>query len=282
MTNIPKIPLGEWVDTFVAYLTDTFEGLFELISSWIDGIVTFIVTMFTFLPALGLIAIIAALAWIVSKKWTFAVFTLVGLLFIHNIGYWEQMIDTLALVLTSVFISVIIGVPLGIWASQSERASRVITPILDFMQTMPAFVYLIPAIFFFGIGVVPGVISSVIFAMPPTIRLTNLGIRQVPEDLVEAANAFGSTTRQKLFKVQLPLATKTILAGINQSIMLALSMVVIASLVGAPGLGVDVFRAVSRLEVGIGFEAGISIVILAIILDRMTQYLGSGRQKSKQ
>ncbi|MFC0270786.1 ABC transporter permease [Metabacillus herbersteinensis] len=280
MTNIPKIPLGEWVDTFVAYLTETFEGLFELISSWIDGIVTFIVTIFTFLPAIGLIAIIAALAWIVSKKWTFAIFTLIGLLFIHNIGYWEQTIDTLALVLTSVFISVIIGVPLGIWASQSERASRVITPILDFMQTMPAFVYLIPAIFFFGIGVVPGVISSVIFAMPPTIRLTNLGIRQVPEDLVEAANAFGSTTKQKLFKVQLPLATKTILAGINQSIMLALSMVVIASLVGAPGLGVDVFRAVSRLEVGIGFEAGISIVILAIILDRMTQYLGSRRQNS--
>ncbi|MFP8643455.1 ABC transporter permease [Priestia aryabhattai] len=140
---------------------------------------------------------------------------------------------------------------------------------------MPAFVYLIPALFFFGIGVVPGVISSVIFAMPPTFRFTNLGIREVPADLVEAANAYGSTTKQKLFKVQLPLATKTIMAGINQSIMLSLSMVVIASLVGAPGLGAEVYRAVSRLEVGTGFEAGISIVILAIILDRITEYFGN-------
>ncbi|WP_223699949.1 ABC transporter permease [Sutcliffiella deserti] len=278
MNNIPKIPLGEWVDNFVSYLNDTLGGLFNFMSLIIDGIVNFIVTLLTILPPLGVIVIIAGLAWLVSRKWSFAILSLVGLLFIYNIGYWDQTIDTLALVLTSVFISVIIGVPLGIWSSQSDKVSRVITPILDFMQTMPAFVYLIPAIFFFGIGVVPGVISSVIFAMPPTIRLTNLGIRQVPEDLVEAANAFGSTTKQKLYKVQLPLATKTMLAGINQSIMLALSMVVIASLVGAPGLGVDVFRAVSRLEVGIGFEAGISIVILAIILDRMTQYLGVKRQ----
>jgi glycine betaine/proline transport system permease protein len=181
------------------------------------------------------------------------------------------MIDTLALVLTSVFISIIIGIPIGIWMSQSNRVQGVLTPILDFMQTMPAFVYLIPSILFFGIGLVPGIISSVIFAMPPTIRLTNLGIRQVPKDLIEAANAFGSTSQQKLFKVQLPLATSTIFAGINQSIMLSLSMVVIASLVGAPGLGSDVYRAVTQIKVGVGFEAGLSIVILAIILDRISQ-----------
>ncbi|MBA9039115.1 glycine betaine/proline transport system permease protein [Bacillus aryabhattai] len=279
MNSIPKIPVGNWIDHFVTFLNDNIKGFFDVISAIVDGIVSFIVLVLTFPPALILILIVGIIAWFSSKKWSFTILSMIGLLFILNLGYWQETMDTLALVLTSVFISIIVGIPLGIWASQSEKTARIITPILDFMQTMPAFVYLIPALFFFGIGVVPGVISSVIFAMPPTIRLTNLGIREVPADLVEAANAYGSTTKQKLFKVQLPLATKTILAGINQSIMLSLSMVVIASLVGAPGLGAEVYRAVSRLEVGTGFEAGISIVILAIILDRITQYFGN---RSKQ
>ncbi|WP_176585030.1 ABC transporter permease [Priestia megaterium] len=275
MNSIPKIPVGNWIDHFVTFLNDNIKGFFDVISAIVDGIVSFIVLVLTFPPALILILIVGIIAWFSSKKWSFTILSMIGLLFILNLGYWQETIDTLALVLTSVLISIIVGIPLGIWASQSEKTARIITPILDFMQTMPAFVYLIPALFFFGIGVVPGVISSVIFAMPPTIRLTNLGIREVPADLVEAANAYGSTTKQKLFKVQLPLATKTIMAGINQSIMLSLSMVVIASLVGAPGLGAEVYRAVSRLEVGTGFEAGISIVILAIILDRITQYFGN-------
>lgn len=275
MNSIPKIPVGNWIDYFVTFLNDNIKGFFDVISAIVDGIVSFIVLVLTFPPALILILIVGIIAWFSSKKWSFTILSMIGLLFILNLGYWQETMDTLALVLTSVLISIIVGIPLGIWASQSEKTARIITPILDFMQTMPAFVYLIPALFFFGIGVVPGVISSVIFAMPPTIRLTNLGIREVPADLVEAANAYGSTTKQKLFKVQLPLATKTIMAGINQSIMLSLSMVVIASLVGAPGLGAEVYRAVSRLEVGTGFEAGISIVILAIILDRITQYFGN-------
>ncbi|QTL50362.1 MULTISPECIES: ABC transporter permease [Priestia] len=275
MNSIPKIPVGNWIDHFVTFLNDNIKGFFDVISAIVDGIVGFIVLVLTFPPALILILIVGVIAWFSSKKWSFTILSMIGLLFILNLGYWQETMDTLALVLTSVLISIIVGIPLGIWASQSEKVTRIITPILDFMQTMPAFVYLIPALFFFGIGVVPGVISSVIFAMPPTIRLTNLGIREVPADLVEAANAYGSTTKQKLFKVQLPLATKTIMAGINQSIMLSLSMVVIASLVGAPGLGAEVYRAVSRLEVGTGFEAGISIVILAIILDRITQYFGN-------
>ncbi|NEW00860.1 proline/glycine betaine ABC transporter permease [Bacillus megaterium] len=275
MNSIPKIPVGNWIDHFVTFLNDNIKGFFDVISAIVDGIVSFIVLVLTFPPALILILIVGIIAWFSSKKWSFTILSMIGLLFILNLGYWQETMDTLALVLTSVLISIIVGIPLGIWASQSEKTARIITPILDFMQTMPAFVYLIPALFFFGIGVVPGVISSVIFAMPPTIRLTNLGIREVPADLVEAANAYGSTTKQKLFKVQLPLATKTIMAGINHSIMLSLSMVVIASLVGAPGLGAEVYRAVSRLEVGTGFEAGISIVILAIILDRITQYFGN-------
>ncbi|MEK0289733.1 proline/glycine betaine ABC transporter permease [Caldifermentibacillus hisashii] len=251
-------------------MQDTLEPLFEIVTNTIGGFVDFIVLLLTSIPPFLLILIIAFIAFWVSR-WTIGLFSFIGLFLIYNLGYWKPMIDTLALVLTSVFISIIIGIPIGIWMSQSNRVQGVLTPILDFMQTMPAFVYLIPSILFFGIGLVPGIISSVIFAMPPTIRLTNLGIRQVPKDLIEAANAFGSTSQQKLFKVQLPLATSTIFAGINQSIMLSLSMVVIASLVGAPGLGSDVYRAVTQIKVGVGFEAGLSIVILAIILDRISQ-----------
>lgn len=271
MNNIPRIPLGEWVDTFVASLYEHFEGLFRGFSYIIGGFVDLLTNFLTIIPAILMIIILCFLIWYTTRKLSLVIFTLIGLLFILNINYWAQTMQTLSLVLTSVIISIIVGIPIGILASQNERFSKFLKPTLDFMQTMPAFVYLIPAITFFGVGVVPGIIASVIFAMPPTIRFTDLGIRQVPEDLIEAANAFGSTASQKLFKVQLPLATGTIMAGVNQSIMLSLSMVVTASLVGAPGLGVDVYRSVTQVNIGMGFEAGLAIVVIAIILDRITQ-----------
>ncbi|MFD6508195.1 MULTISPECIES: ABC transporter permease [unclassified Bacillus (in: firmicutes)] len=271
MNSIPRIPLGEWVDSFVASLYEHFEGLFRGFSYIIGGFVDLLTNFLIIIPAILMIIILCFLIWYTTRKLSLVIFTLIGLLFILNINYWAQTMQTLALVLTSVIISIIVGIPIGILASQNERFSKFSKPTLDFMQTMPAFVYLIPAITFFGVGVVPGIIASVIFAMPPTIRFTDLGIRQVPEDLIEAANAFGSTASQKLFKVQLPLATGTIMAGVNQSIMLSLSMVVTASLVGAPGLGVDVYRSVTQVNIGMGFEAGLAIVVIAIILDRITQ-----------
>ena len=271
MNSIPRIPLGEWVDSFVAGLYEHFEGLFRGFSYIIGGFVDLLTNFLTIIPAILMIIILCFFIWYTTRKLSLVIFTLIGLLFILNINYWAQTMQTLALVLTSVIISIIVGIPIGILASQNERFSKFLKPTLDFMQTMPAFVYLIPAITFFGVGVVPGIIASVIFAMPPTIRFTDLGIRQVPEDLIEAANAFGSTASQKLFKVQLPLATGTIMAGVNQSIMLSLSMVVTASLVGAPGLGVDVYRSVTQVNIGMGFEAGLAIVVIAIILDRITQ-----------
>ena len=271
MNSIPRIPLGEWVDSFVASLYEHFEGLFRGFSYIIGGFVDLLTNFLTIIPAILMIIILCFLIWYTTRKVSLVIFTLIGLLFIININYWAQTMQTLSLVLTSVIISIIVGIPIGILASQNERFSKFLKPTLDFMQTMPAFVYLIPAITFFGVGVVPGIIASVIFAMPPTIRFTDLGIRQVPEDLIEAANAFGSTASQKLFKVQLPLATGTIMAGVNQSIMLSLSMVVTASLVGAPGLGVDVYRSVTQVNIGMGFEAGLAIVVIAIILDRITQ-----------
>ncbi|CAI9389864.1 ABC transporter permease [Niallia sp. Sow4_A1] len=278
MNNLfPKLPVADWIDSFVDWLTTTFEVLFDGITAVLEFVVNIIVSFFGFIPPILLIILLALLAWKLANK-KIALFTLIGLLLVDNLGYWEPMIDTLALVLSAVFISIVIGIPLGIWASQNNTVRNIVIPILDFMQTMPAFVYLIPAIFFFSIGVVPGVVASVIFAMPPTIRLTILGIQQVPSDITEATESFGSTTSQKLLKVQLPLAMPTILAGINQSIMLALSMVVIAAMVGAPGLGADVYRAVTQIQIGRGFEAGISIVVLAIILDRITQNVGTKKK----
>lgn len=275
---LPKLPLAKYIDLFVRWLTDHLSGVFDLISVIIEGIVDGIVTVLTFLHPAILILIVALLAWRISR-WRLASFTVIGFLLILNLGYWDQMIDTLALVLTSVLIAIIFGIPLGIWGSQSKVVQKIITPILDFMQTMPAFVYLIPAIFFFNIGVVPGVVASVIFAMPPTIRMTILGIHQVPSDIIEATEAFGATTKQRLLKVQIPLAAPTMMAGINQSIMLALSMVVVASMVGAPGLGTEVYRAITQVKTGVGFEAGLSVVIIAIVLDRLTQNIGKNKQR---
>ncbi len=278
MNNLPKIPLDRWIDAAVRWLQEHFSALFDLISSGIQPLVAFFQSLLTALPPVLTAVLIAALALLVSRL-SVSLVTLFGLLLIYNLGYWNEAAETISLVLTATTISVIIGVPLGILAARSRKAQNIITPVLDFMQTMPAFVYLIPAVFFFALGAVPGVIASVIFAMPPTIRLTNLGIRQVASDLIEAADAFGSTSAQKLFKVQLPLAKSTIMAGINQTIMLSLSMVVIASMIGAGGLGTVVLQAITRLEVGKGFEGGLSIVIIAIVLDRITQSLARDKKR---
>jgi glycine betaine/proline transport system permease protein len=210
--------------------------------------------------------------------WRNSIIAFSGLLLSENIGLWEAFVETLALVLSAEILVVLVGLPLGILAARNDRFNAILRPILDFMQTMPAFVYLIPAVMFFGLGLVPGVVATFVFALPPLIRLTNLGIRQVPVELVEAADAFGATEMQKLIKVQMPVAKPTILAGINQSIMLGLSMVVIAAMIGAGGLGEDVLRGIQRLQVGQGFEAGLVVVILAIILDRITAGFGTRKK----
>jgi len=272
---LPKVPLGEWIEALVTFLKQHLPLLFKTISNGIDFLTKGLVSILSIGPPYLLIIVLALLSWFIVN-WRLGLFTLIGLGFIENLGYWSETIDTLALILISVFFSVIIGVPIGIWMSQKRSVQTVVTPILDFMQTMPAFVYLIPSVVFFSLGVVPGVIATIVFAMPPTVRLTNLGIRQVDAELIEAANAFGATTGQRLLKVQLPLATPTIMAGINQTIMLSLSMVVIASLVGAPGLGTIVYRSITQVNIGMGFESGLALVILAMVLDRMTQ----GRKKA--
>ena len=225
-----------------------------------------------------MIALIAVLAWRKAGKGV-AVFTILGLLLIHNLEFWEETMQTLALVLSSTFIALLIGVPLGIWSANSDRCNSILRPFLDFMQTMPAFVYLIPAVLFFGLGPVPGAFATVIFAMPPVVRLTNLGIRQVPENIVEATRSFGATNSQLLFKVQLPLAMPTILTGVNQTIMMSLSMVVIAAMIAAGGLGEIVLKGITQMKIGLGFEGGIAVVILAIILDRITQGITKKKKK---
>lgn len=275
MELLPKLPLAAWIDAFVEWLTNA-EFFFDSLTSGIGWIISSIEAIFTLPPTWLLLAIIVLLTYFLAgRKIGLTLFVLLGLFLIDNLGFWNDMILTLSIVLTASIISIVIGVPIGIWMAKKGLVENVVKPVLDFMQTMPAFVYLIPAVAFFGIGMVPGVVASVIFAMPPTIRFTNLGIRQVSTEVIEAADAFGSTGSQKLFKVQLPMAKTTIMAGINQTIMLALSMVVIASMIGAQGLGTAVYFAVGRNDAGGGFEAGIAIVVLAIILDRLTQSFGS-------
>jgi len=220
-----------------------------------------------------ILLLFAVLAWRVGG-WKLALGTAAGLFFIYNLKLWPSFLDTLILVIISALVSIIIGVPLGILAARNDRFHWVTSPILDFMQTMPSFVYLIPALLFFGIGKVPAVFATVIFAMPPAIRLTDLGIRQVPEDLVEVGEAFGSNPAQLLWKIQLPIALPTIMAGINQTMMLSLSMVVIAAMIGAGGLGAGVLEAIGQLKIGMGFEYGVAVVIMAIILDRLSQGIG--------
>ncbi|MCY1029024.1 ABC transporter permease [Mammaliicoccus sciuri] len=273
MLNIlPILPVSDWANGFVEWLTETFSFIFEPIKTYLGDFMQLIISLLELLHPFVFIIIIMVLAYFVmNKKIVAPILVGIGLFFIYNQDLWDQLLNTMTLVIISSLLSVIIGVPLGILMSKSDRFQAVMKPILDFMQTMPAFVYLIPAVAFFGIGMVPGVFASIIFATPPTIRLTNLGIRQISAELIEASDSFGTTSMQKLIKVQLPLAKASIMAGVNQTVMLALSMVVIASMIGAPGLGRDVLSSLQRAEVGSGFVAGLSIVILAIIIDRFTQ-----------
>ncbi|MUO32714.1 ABC transporter permease/substrate binding protein [Enterococcus gallinarum] len=276
------IPVADWVESFTDWLTGTFSGLFSALQSFGQFVMDGMTNTLLFVPPLVMILLLTIAAFFVSsKKWGLTAFTFIGLLFIYNQGLWTDLMNTVTLVLLSSLVSIIIGIPLGILMAKSEKAQSIVTPILDFMQTMPGFVYLIPAVAFFGIGMVPGVFASVIFALPPTVRMTNLGIRQISRELVEASDSFGGTGWQKLVKLELPLAKSTILAGVNQTTMLALSMVVIASMIGAPGLGRGVLSALQRAQVGNGFVSGVSLVILAIIMDRFTQNLNKPAHKKK-
>lgn len=270
--------IGEGFEHLINWLTEHLSTVFDAMSNGISGFLSGIESFLLLFHPLILIVVFAAIAWF-TAKYGIAIFTLIGFLLIWNMGFWEATIETLALVLTSVVIALIIAIPVGIWASKSAAVQRIVRPILDFMQTLPAFVYLIPAVLFFKLGEVPAVVSTLIFSLPPTVRLTNLGIRQVPKEIKEAAEAFGSKPSQILFKAELPVALPTILAGVNQTIMLALSMVVIAGMIGAGGLGNEVLKGITQLKIGLGFESGISIVILAIFLDRVTQALGTLSQK---
>ncbi|NGP54418.1 proline/glycine betaine ABC transporter permease [Thioalkalivibrio sp. XN8] len=271
------MPIGDWVQGGVEWIQDNLTGVLDGIS---DGL-TFVIDGFEdgllALPPLGLaLAIVLLAGWRVG--WRFGVFAAVSMILIFGMQIWDETISTLALVIGSSLLALIIGIPIGIAMARSDGVEMVIRPVLDFMQTMPPFVYLIPAAIFFGLGKVPGAIATLIFAMPPAVRLTNLGIRQVSEENVEAGLAFGCTPRQLLFKVQLPLAMPSIMAGVNQTIMLALSMVVIASMIGAGGLGNTVLTGIQRLDVGLGFEGGLGVVLLAILLDRITQSFGAERR----
>ena len=267
-----NLDIGGIFETAINWLTDHGETVFDSIAMVIEAVVTGFFHVLTFPHPLFAIGIFTAIAYLTAKHGV-AVFTLAGMGLIYHMNLWIATMESLALVLTAVFIALVIGIPIGIWASKNETVDRTARPILDFMQTLPAFVYLIPAVLFFRLGEVPGVIATLIFSLPPAVRLTNLGIRQVPADIREAAISFGSTGAQILFKVELPVALPTIMAGINQTIMLALSMVVIAGMIGAGGLGNEVLKGITQLKIDLGFEAGISIVVLAIYLDRVTQAL---------
>ncbi|WP_019638201.1 ABC transporter permease [Paenibacillus fonticola] len=278
MNFIPKMPLADWIELIVDWMESNLGGFFEGLSKIIESAVEFFSWLFLLPHPLLFIAIFGVLAYLIGRV-PLTLFTVIGFLLIDNLGYWTETMNTLGLVVTSGIISVVLGIPIGIWSAYSKTTHRIISPLLDFMQTMPAFVYLLPAVTFFSLGVVPGVIASVIFAIPPTIRLTYLGIKQVSGELTEASDAFGSTSWQKLFKVELPLAMPTMMAGINQTIMLSLSMVVIASMIGAQGIGATVYRAVTQLKIGQGFEAGLAVVVLAIVLDRFTQNLFKSKKR---
>lgn len=272
--EIPKIPIGDWTKIALDWFRVTFEWLLDLFTLVFKGAVEGLVDGLMAVPFPLLILIFALIGWLV-RSWKFAIGTTLGFLLIISMGFWQSTMQTLSLVLVSTLVSVILAIPLGILAARNDRASAVIKPVLDFMQTMPAFVWLIPAVLFFSIGFAPGVFATIIFSMPPGVRFTELGIRGVDAETVEAGYAFGATPGQILRGVQLPLAMPTIMAGINQVIMLSLSMVVLAGIVGANGLGKDVVTAVSTQKVALGVEAGLCIVVIAIFLDRVTAALGN-------
>ncbi|MDY6825092.1 MAG: proline/glycine betaine ABC transporter permease [Thermodesulfobacteriota bacterium] len=281
------IKIGEYVELIIDKIAYNCEPVFDGITAGVEWIVTGLQGILNFPHPIIITVLFTLLAyWLLARPYGaftkqgwkagrgIVIFIFVGMFLIGGMGFWEETMQTLALVIASALISLVIGIPTGIVASRSDRFEQMVRPVLDLMQTMPAFVYLIPAILFFSVGNVPGVVATVVFALPPGVRLTDLGIREVQEDVIEAARAFGCTDRQLLFKVQIPLAMTTIMAGVNQVIMLSLSMVVIASMVGAAGLGERVYTGILQADIGLGFEAGLGIVIIAIFLDRITQALG--------
>jgi len=262
-----KLPMGQWMESFVDWLTGNAAGFFDAIAFSLEWLILGVTDILLFTPAGILIAGIAILSWWLQRSIGLVIFVVASLLFIANLGYWTEMIETLVLVLMATFMCVLFGIPIGILAAHYPKFNIAIRPILDLMQTIPTFVYLIPTLILFGLGVVPGLISTIIFAIAAPIRLTALGISSVPEELLEAGKAFGATRSKLLFKVELPAAMPNIMAGVTQCIMLSLSMV--AALVGADGLGKPVVRALNTVNIAQGFEAGLAIVLVAIMLDRL-------------
>jgi len=275
MITIPRIPLGRSISDALDLFIEFFSGATRALSEAMDMVISAVESGLLWVHPLVLIAIFTYFAWFASRKWGFPLFTALGFGLILNMGFWDTSISTLTLVFCAALLAIGFGIPIGLCAAIFPRVEKTLSPVLDVMQTMPSFVYLIPAIPLFGLGKVAALFATLVFSLPPAIRMTCLGIRQVPADLVECAEAFGSTRMQRLVKLELPLAAPTILAGINQTVMLSLSMTVVAAMIGARGLGGEVWKAIQRLNIGLGFEAGLGIVILAIFLDRLLNKLGS-------
>jgi glycine betaine/proline transport system permease protein len=280
LQSIPQIPIAKWVNGAISWIIGNFGGAFDVLNSAIEGVVNGLSFLLTVPPTLVMIAILVVIAFFLSG-WRIALFAVLGLLLVVSLGLWNLTMTTLSLILVATTVCLAIGIPIGIVAAKSRRLEEISLPILDLMQTMPAFVYLVPFVFLLGLGAGPALLATVIFATPPAVRLTMLGIQQVPKETVEAAHAFGSTPMQTLFKVELPLSLSSIRAGVNQTIMLSLSMVVIAGLVGFEGLGKPVVEGLQQLNVGLAFEGGIGIVVLAIVLDRVTRGIGGGGRLKK-
>ncbi len=270
-----RIPLDDWFNDFINWLTFNYRPTFQAMKVPVEALLDGVSAVLLWLPPIAFIALVAIMAWRVAG-WRIGALAAVSFTLIGMVGLWDLTMVTLSMVAASVLVCLIIGLPFGILAARSDRFQATLRPVLDVMQTTPAFVYLVPVVMLFSIGTVAGVIATIIFALPPLIRLTDLGIRQVPEDVIEAAEAFGSSEREVLFKVRLPLALPTIMAGVNQTIMLALSMVVIAALIGAGGLGRPVVEGLNALRIGQAGIGGLAIVLLAIVLDRLTQAFGEG------
>ncbi len=271
-----KLPLGKWIKSGVDTMLDRFQHVFDVFSENLKTLIDSFADALLWLPPLLVVIVIAALAWALHRSWKLSAMIVLSLLLVINLGYWTETIQTLTLILFATVFCVVIGIPVGIAAAHRPWLEAMLRPVLDLMQTVPTFVYLIPTLIMFGLGVVPGLISTVIFAIPAPIRLTTLGVKGVPTSLIEAGEAFGATKRQTLWKIEIPHALPNIMAGVTQCIMLSLSMVVIAALVGAPGLGVPVLRALNTFNVAKGFEAGLAVVIIAILLDRVFKVRTNG------
>jgi len=273
-----KIPIGAWGKAFFTFLTDNFDAIFRGFSNGLNFLLNGLVDGLLMVPPVLLVLVIAGIAYFLQRSRPLAIGVALGLLFIINQGLWKQTVQTLVLVVAAAAASMAIGVPLGIWAAHKPKVYRVMLPVLDLMQTLPTFVYLIPVLTLFGLGNAPGLIVTIIFVIPTAVRLTHLGVTSVPTAIIEAGQAFGATKRQLLWKVELPAALPTIMAGLTQCIMLSLSMVVFAALIGAGGLGTEINRALGSRRIDLGLEAGLAIVVLAIVLDRMTR-IGVGGKK---